>query len=63
MNNAQVFFAMAALFISVIAGLAATVKWYMDARFNHIDRQMGFLMDHAFNHGVRIAALEAKTEK
>lgn len=62
MSTTQLFIALASLFITVIVAQVATIKWYVDARFNAIDGQLKFLIDHVVTHGERIASLEAKVK-
>ena len=40
----QLFFALATLFVTVIVGQVAFMKWYVDLQFSVIDVQLKFLI-------------------
>jgi hypothetical protein len=62
MTNGQLLVGLAALMATLLGAQLATIKWYVDARFNSIDTQLKFLIDHAVTHGERIAGLEARNK-
>ena len=63
MTISQLFFAMAALFLTSFGLFAGYVKNYIDAKIDPVAKQVDHLVEFMVNYAQRISALETKTSK
>jgi hypothetical protein len=63
MTNAQLFFALAGVLVTISGMLAGFIKYYLDAKIDPVQRNVQQLVDYMILHEGKIATLEERTKR